>query len=161
MEEYLQINRDYYLNACSYINASDLLMRAYMVEGLMEAGNEKYALQVWPMQYMLSLSAEMALKAGLVLHGTAKKELRSRKTGHDLEWLLGKYEEIVSEVDWLLGENIKSLNKGEFRYTEFFSSEAYIEPIEPGVFLPPLKKLLEKDNLVALGLINKSEKIAS
>ncbi|MGZ9097709.1 MAG: hypothetical protein ACXW30_05380 [Micavibrio sp.] len=149
MDKNLQINRNYYLNAVAYINAANLLAGSYKTNKIDES-HHLYTIQIWPLYYLLTLSAEMALKAGLVLYDIDPAKLRSRRNGHNLNWLLDKYNEIISNVDWNLDRMIRSLNKSECRYTEFYGAGAYLSPFDHFNFISLLQDLVQKDQTEAL-----------
>ena len=154
MDKKLQINRNYYLNALGYINATQILLNGYKSGGVLDESSSVKTIQIWPLYYLLALSAEMTLKAGLVLHGAKVEDLISRKKGHNLDWLLEEYIKIVSSVDANLKWMINALNKGEFRYTEFYGEGAYVSIIDHDNFLNLLRPVLQKDHTEALNRIN-------
>lgn len=148
MDKDLQKNRNYYLSAVGYLNAAMMLSNAYKAHKIEESSI--HVIQIWPLYYLFSLSAEMALKAGLILHGVKYKQLTKRETGHNLSWLADQYLEKVSKINPYLESMIRDLNKGEFRYTEFCGGGAHVTVINQDKFFPLLQELIQKDHDEAL-----------
>ena len=68
--------------------AGTLIDGARMYAASADATNDKYPNALYALSHLLGMSAELALKAYLVLNGTTDKELR--KLGHDLGLLYEK-----------------------------------------------------------------------